>query len=84
MKPLPSMGGDFDAGETTVKNGTRRALGSVAILVYLVVYIVLAASIGGMLADQNWALQIAFFAVAGIAWIFPLRPLLAWMGRGGA
>jgi len=62
------------------KTGWRRAAGSVAILVYLAGYIVLAATIGGFLANQNWAVQIGFFAVAGVAWIFPLKPLLAWMG----
>lgn len=65
-----------------MKKGWRRAAGSLAILVYLAAYIVLAATVGGLLANQNWALQIGFFAVAGIAWIFPLKPLLAWMARG--
>jgi Protein of unknown function (DUF2842) len=29
-----------------------------------------------------WPLQALFFAVFGIAWIIPLKPLLRWMDQG--
>ena len=29
----------------------------------------------------RWA-QLAFYVLAGVSWIFPLKPLFAWMNRG--
>lgn len=63
-----------------MSSGVRRAIGCAAILVYLIGYVVLAATLGGMLTAAPWFLQIAFFAVAGVVWAFPLRPLFVWMG----
>jgi len=62
---------------------SRRAVGALAILAYLVAYLVLAATLGSMLATAAWWMQLAFFAVAGVAWALPLRPLFVWMGKGG-
>jgi hypothetical protein len=56
----------------------RKAIGAVAILAFLVVYVVLAVMIGEQLHALPWA-AMAFYAVAGVAWVFPLRPLFAWM-----
>lgn len=62
---------------------TRKALGCFVLLAYLAVYAVIAANIGTALSSliPTWA-QIVFYAVAGIIWIFPLKPLFAWMNRG--
>lgn len=58
---------------------TRRAIGAFALLVYLPAYIVLAATIGGRLADApNWTLAL-FYLTAGFIWVFPLHPLFKWM-----
>ncbi len=59
----------------------RRAIGSAAILAYLVGYIVLAASLGGKLAAAPWWAQALYFAAAGVLWALPLKPLFNWMGR---
>jgi hypothetical protein len=59
----------------------RKALGSVLILIFLIAYIALATMAG------EWVLQFGmlagglFFAIAGVAWVFPLRPLFKWMNR---
>jgi pheromone shutdown protein TraB len=60
----------------------RRALGSFAIIAWLVFYIGIAAAVGDRLAGAHPLVTILYFAVAGIAWIFPLRPLFKWMGAG--
>lgn len=62
---------------------TRKAVGCFVLLAYLGVYAILAASLGVALAPliPSWA-EIIFYAVAGIIWIFPLKPLFAWMNRG--
>lgn len=57
----------------------RRGLGIAITGVYLLVYIFFATSIGGLFAAKPWWAQIAYFAVAGIVWVFPLRPLFQWM-----
>jgi hypothetical protein len=62
---------------------TRKALGCFVLLAYIAVYAVLAASLGVALAPAlpDWA-QIIFYAIAGVVWIFPLKPLFTWMNRG--
>ena len=62
----------------------RKPLTALILLVYLFIYIVLAATIGGMTSNwPRWA-ELVFYVVAGIAWIFPLKPLFAWMNGGTA
>lgn len=57
----------------------RRAIGSIAILLYLPAYVALAATLGGKIIGYGQIAALAFFALAGIAWVFPLRPLFNWM-----
>lgn len=59
---------------------TRKAIGCFGLLVYMTAYALLAASLGAALANLApvWA-QLIYYAVAGIVWIFPLKPLFAWM-----
>jgi hypothetical protein len=56
----------------------RKAIGAVGILVFLVIYVVAAVMIGEQLHAMPWA-ALAFYGIAGVAWVFPLRPLFAWM-----
>lgn len=62
---------------------TRKALGCFLLLAYIAIYAVLAASLGIALVPvlPVWG-QLIFYAIAGIIWIFPLKPLFAWMNRG--
>lgn len=57
----------------------RRAIGIAVTGIYLAIYIFFAAALGGLFADKHWSAQVAFFAVAGIIWVVPLRPLFQWM-----
>lgn len=61
----------------------RKALGCAGLLAYLAIYAGLAATLGAYLTPilPAWA-QLIFYAVAGIIWIFPLKPLFGWMNRG--
>lgn len=61
---------------------TRKALGCSALLAYVAIYAVLAASLGVALFPllPTWA-QLIYYAIAGIVWIFPLKPLFAWMNK---
>jgi predicted membrane channel-forming protein YqfA (hemolysin III family) len=61
---------------------TRKAVGCFVLLAYMGVYALLAASLGVALAPAlpTWA-ELVFYAVAGIVWIFPLKPLFGWMNK---
>jgi hypothetical protein len=61
----------------------RKAVGCLALLAYLGVYAIAAATLGAVLlpALPAWG-ELLFYAVAGVIWIFPLKPLFAWMNRG--
>lgn len=65
-----------------MQSRTRKAIGCFALLAYLAIYTLLAASLGVALAPHlpAWA-QLAYYALAGIVWIFPLKPLFGWMNR---
>ena len=62
---------------------TRKALGCLVLLAYIAIYAILAASLGVALVPilPVWA-QLIFYAIAGVVWIFPLKPLFAWINRG--
>lgn len=59
----------------------RKAVGSAIIVAFMLVYIGVAASIGGHMPDQ-WLIRLAFYLVVGTAWSVPLIPLVIWMNRG--
>ena len=58
----------------------RSTFAFVAILVFLAVYIWLAATLGGWLPD-HWAIDLAFYLVAGIAWVPVAGRILIWGAR---
>jgi hypothetical protein len=60
----------------------RKAAGCFALLSYLALYAAGAATLGAALAPAlpGWA-ELFYYAVAGIVWIAPLRPLFRWMNR---
>lgn len=60
----------------------RKALGCFVLLAYIAVYTVMAASLGVALIPvlPTWA-QLVFYAIAGVIWIFPLKPLFGWINR---
>lgn len=62
----------------------RKAVGCFALLAYLGLYAALAATLGSVLLPliPAWA-ELIYFVIAGIIWVFPLKPLFGWMNRGG-
>ena len=59
----------------------RRAIGMVATVAFLCIWVFFAASAGDLLAAKPWWAQIAFFGIVGVGWVFPLYPLFKWMRR---
>jgi len=61
----------------------RKLIAMGGFLVWLAVYIVAVASLSEQVAAMPRSLQLVFYLVAGIAWVFPLRPLFRWMNQAG-
>jgi hypothetical protein len=55
----------------------RSTLAFVAILVFLALYVWLAATLGDWLPD-HWAVELGFYLVAGLAWVPVAGSLLKW------
>ena len=60
----------------------RKPAGIGLILLLILVWSVIVATIAGRIGAMPWLLQAIFYVVAGIAWILPLKPLLRWMETG--
>jgi hypothetical protein len=64
-----------------MKARARKAVGGMAMLVFLAVYVWAASSIG-MRLPGHWAIRLAYYALAGLGWSLPMLPLISWMNRG--
>ncbi len=60
----------------------RKPLGALAIIGLIVVWAVIVGSLSGIVGGWHWLAQLAFYTVAGVVWILPLKPLLLWMEVG--
>jgi uncharacterized membrane protein YuzA (DUF378 family) len=67
-----------------VQQRTRKFIGAVAMLVFVVVYALVAMVLAQARPTQDAPvlLQTLIYAVLGLAWILPLMPLIRWMERG--
>lgn len=65
-----------------LKPSWRKPAGVGLILLFILVWCVIVATVAGYLGDFAWPLQALFYLIAGIAWIVPLKPLLRWMETG--
>lgn len=61
---------------------TRKLIGTVVLLVFLALYAWVTAAIGAgrITLAPHWA-QLAYFVVAGLAWVVPAALLIRWMQR---
>jgi hypothetical protein len=58
----------------------KKLIGSLAMLVFLFVYVAAALAVADHL-PAHWAAQLVFYAIVGTAWGLPLIPLMKWMNR---
>ena len=65
-----------------MKVRTRKLVGTIVLLVFLLVYAWVAASIGAgrITLAPAWA-QFAYFLTAGLLWVVPAGLLIRWMQR---
>ena len=60
----------------------RKLLGTLALLVLVVVWALLAMALAqSPTIRDNSLLSIAYYVIAGIGWVVPAMPLVSWMAR---
>ena len=60
----------------------RKAAGIALILLLIIIWAALVASLAPTVGRWPVLVQAAFYLVVGIAWILPLKPLLRWAQTG--
>ena len=62
----------------------RKPVGMLIILALIAAWVILVASLSPWVGGWHWLLQLAFYVVTGIIWLwlFPMRRMLAWMETG--
>ncbi|MEM1193586.1 MAG: DUF2842 domain-containing protein [Pseudomonadota bacterium] len=58
----------------------KKLIGTFVLLFGFLAYLILAITIADYL-PSNKILEIVYFAITGILWIFPVKNLLEWMNR---
>lgn len=64
-----------------MKQRARKLTGALVLLVFLVVYVLLAMTLGATRLPENGFLQFVYYVVAGLAWVIPAGFLVRWMER---
>jgi len=60
----------------------RKLMGTILLLVLVAVYALVAVVVAGaVLPEASKATELAFYAVAGLAWVLPAGLLIRWMHR---
>ena len=64
---------------------TRKAIGTFAIVAFIIIYALVMMAVGGELAvGRGLALELVFYAVAGLLWLPVVMALIRWMVRPDA
>lgn len=61
---------------------SRSLIGMFVLIFGLALYAFAAAAIGDIIEPWPLAIEMIFYLIAGILWIFPAKKILEWMGRG--
>ncbi|QNQ11587.1 DUF2842 domain-containing protein [Sphingomonas alpina] len=62
----------------------RKPVGMLAILAMITIWVILVATASDWVGTWHWLLQLVFYVVTGIIWlwILPMRRMLLWMETG--
>lgn len=60
----------------------RKPVGMIGMIVYIAVYALIISVLSDQILGTPTLVQVAFYLVAGIAWVAPLKPLFLWMNTG--
>ena len=68
-----------------MKQRTRKAIGTFATVLFLIVYSLVAMAVGGQLvAGRGLAFELPFYIVAGALWLPVVMALIRWMAKPDA
>ena len=60
----------------------RKLVGTVILVVFVSLYALTAMTVGAAkLPDASGLVQLLFYLVAGLIWVLPVMPLIAWMQK---
>ncbi len=59
----------------------RVPIATVAVLLVVIAWIAAATLLADYVRPLHWAIQIVYYALAGFAWVFPVRWLMLWGAR---
>lgn len=59
----------------------RPALAFLLGLIGFLAYIMVAVALGDVVVHRHWLLQLLYYVVAGIVWVFPAKWLIVWAAR---
>ncbi len=60
----------------------RKLLGTIALVVFVLTYaLIVVALASSRLAQLGWAVALAFYAIAGLAWVPPAGAIINWMHK---
>lgn len=61
---------------------TRKLIGILILVPFIIVYMLLAMLVGSVLVNDKGALaQLVYYLIAGFVWIGPAMLIIRWMGR---
>lgn len=65
-----------------MKQRTRKAIGTLSVVAFIILYSLVMMAVGGELAVGNGlAVEIIFYALAGFLWLPPVMMIIRWMVR---
>lgn len=64
------------------KPSWRKPFGALLILLLIAVWAVIVASVASLMEGLHWLVFVPYYLVAGIIWIYPVKPLLRWIETG--
>jgi hypothetical protein len=59
----------------------RKLIGTVALLALVIVWALVAMAVAPSALTSNGFVQATYYALAGLGWVLPAMPLIAWMAR---
>ncbi len=68
-----------------MSESTRKLIGMIVLLVFVGVYSLLVMALGSSrLTNMGWAIELAFYAAAGLLWVPPAVVIIRWMQKPSA
>jgi hypothetical protein len=80
MRPLRHRA--TSPNSTDMKQRTRKAIGTIAVVAFIIVYSLVMMAVGGEFAvGRGLVVEILFFAIAGLLWLPVVMAIIRWMVR---